>query len=227
MRKYSGNDYKAKELMEKSKTGNLNDEIEMKDIEIKDSLKKLNVIKTNSLKEFIYSNKKIPDSWKNKLNYQKQVLEIIAKGKNFFLYLGHKTPEKTESNRTSPKTAKNKIINRNIYKSMSRISKTVNDNFKDVNFRDYSLATTKNYSSVNIQNKLKKHKNKSLNKKDLNYILDQLHNDFLIRDKLIELFPEKSLKSIDIKNKAINNRSNNNNYINQTIKPEKRRNIFR
>ena len=95
---------------------------------------------------------------------------------------------------------------------MSCVSKAASDNFKDVNFRDYSLATTKNYSSVNIQKELKKHKNKSLNEKDLNYILDQLHNYFPIRDKLIELFPEKSLKSIDIKNKAINNR-NNNNYI--------------
>ena len=47
---------------------------------------------------------------------------------------------------------------------------------------------------------------------------------------MIELFPEKSLKSIDIKNKIINNKNNNNyinNYINQTIRPEKRRNIFR
>ena len=89
MRKYSENDYKTKEIMEKSKTGNLNDEIEMKDIEIKDSLKKLDKIKTSSLNEFIYSNKKIPDSWKNKLNYQTKVLEIFAKDRNFLLYVGN------------------------------------------------------------------------------------------------------------------------------------------
>ena len=235
IRKSSQNDNKIKTLMEKIKARNLSDEIETRELKIKESNKKLQKIKINSIKEMIYSNKKIPDSWKSKLNYQTQVLEIFAKDKNFLLYVGHITPEKTESNRTRPKTAKNKIINRNMFKSMSSVSKTPTDNFKDGNYHDYSLTTTKNYSSINIKAKLKKQKNKSLNEKDLNYILEQLQNEFPIKDKLIELFPEKLLKSIDIKNKAINNRNNNNNYINNyisnykypTIKPEKRRNIFR
>ena len=45
----------------------------------------------------IFSNKKIPDSWKNKLNYQTQVLEIFEKDKNYLLYMGYIIPEKTAS----------------------------------------------------------------------------------------------------------------------------------
>lgn len=230
MRKYSENDYKAKDILEKSKTGNLNDEIEMKDIEIKDSLKKLDKIKTSSLKEFIYSNKKIPDSWKNKLNYQTKVLEIFAKDRNFLLYVGNGGSEKNDSNKIRLKTVKDKIKFRNYRKPLSLIPKSGNMNLSNGNFKENNLTTSNNYSSLNIQRKIKKQRNKSLNEKELNNILEQLQNDFPIKDKLVELFPDKLLKSIDMKNKNIkDNRNNNclNKYIYQTIKPEKRRNIFR
>ena len=49
---------------------NFYNDIESNNITIKDDTKLLNKIKNNSIKEFIYTNKEIPDKWKNKINYQ-------------------------------------------------------------------------------------------------------------------------------------------------------------
>ncbi len=213
------NNVTIKEIMEKIKARNLNDEIEKEDIKIKETHRKLHKIKIDSLKEFVYSNQKIPDSWKNKLHYQTDVLNIFAKDKNFLLYVGKVGPEGNEHNKIRPKTGKNKIIFRNKDRPLSYISKTGNDNININNYKGNELVNIKNYSSTNIQRKYNKKKdNKSLNEKELYNILEQLQNDFPIKEKLIELFPEQILNSINTKNFTIDN---------NTIKPSQRINIFR
>ena len=188
-----------KNLDEKIKIKNLNDEIELKDIKIKENIKKLKEIKNNSLKEFVYANRTIPESWKNKLNYQNQVLEMFASDLNFLSYVGSIEAEKTQNIRQAKNTPKVKFKIRNKGGPLSYSSKNNSCGIKEEN----SLTTSKNYSSVNMKNKLKHQKNKILNQKELNDIFDELHNNYPIKGKLNELFPERLLKTIKIKNKNI------------------------
>ena len=228
MKKIYKNENKGNKLKiweEKLKSKNLTDEIEMKEMKIKDINKKLKEIKSNSLKEFVYANRVIPESWKNKLNYQGQVLELFVKDKNFLSYVGN-TGNENDSNKTKSKS--NKIIYKlkNNDKPISFKSKSKKDviDLNDDNYKD-SIPSTRNYSTINIKNKLKRLKNKTLDEKQLNSILNELKNNYPFNDKLKELFSEKILKTIDMRNKTINIKNNNKNK--SIFKAEKRRNIFR
>ena len=46
------------------------DEIENNDMIIKDRLDKLKLLKNRTIKELVYTNKDIPDKWRNKLDYK-------------------------------------------------------------------------------------------------------------------------------------------------------------
>ena len=197
----------------------------MKDIKIKENYKKLKEIKEDSLKEFIYANREIPESWKNKLDYQNQVLEMFAKDRNFLTYLGNMGSENREITKSAKNILKTKLKLKCKKRPLSCSSKAGTNCLKE----EFTLTTSKNnYSSVNIKNKLKNNKNKILDVKEINNIFEILHNDFPIKGKLREIFPEKLIKSINIKNKIIDNQNELNKKLQYpAIKPEKRRNIFR
>ena len=63
-------------------------DIEKNNILIKSDKKLLDKIKGITLKEFIYTNKNIPDLWKNKLNYQYEMANLISKDKKLLSYIG-------------------------------------------------------------------------------------------------------------------------------------------
>ena len=63
------------------------DDIENNDISIKQKQKQLQKIKNDSLKEFVFTNKQIPEKWKKKLGYQNEVIKILAKDNNFLYYI--------------------------------------------------------------------------------------------------------------------------------------------
>ena len=217
------NQNELKNLTEKIKIKNLTDEIEKKDIKIKENIKKLKQIKESSLKEFVYANQIIPESWKNKINYQNQVIEMFVKDTSFLSYVGNMGSENKEIINPNLKLAK-KYKLKNYSRTLSCNSRNDTNNIKEEN----TLLTSKNYSSINIRNKMKNQKNKIIDDKELSNILELLQNDFPIKDKLKELFPEKLLKSINIKNKTINalkNKDKESNY--PILKPDKRKNIFR
>ena len=67
----------------------LYDEIESNDMTIKENKTKLKKLKNSSVKEFVYTNKEIPDHWKTKLDYEQNLLKMFVKDKNFLYYLGH------------------------------------------------------------------------------------------------------------------------------------------
>jgi hypothetical protein len=67
----------------------LYDEIENQDISIKDNKNQLKKLKNKTIKEFVYTNKEIPDHWKTKLDYEQDLLKMFVKDKNFLVYLGH------------------------------------------------------------------------------------------------------------------------------------------
>ena len=203
---------------EKIRKSNLYDEIELKNIKIRDSFHKLRDIKANSLKDFVYSNRQIPDHWKNKLDYQNQVFELFAKDENFLLYVGNVPDEveNIESNKSKQKIDKKKILFRNNGQEgwQNKTEKIERNN----------SIRIKSFSSKNIKNKLKHIKNKSIGEKEIINIFDELHNDFPIKEKLVDLFPEKVIKSIRLENNVIGNKLK---QFYPEMKPEKRRNIFR
>ena len=63
-------------------------DIDKNDTIIKLDKKLLNKIKIKALKEFIYTSKIIPDYWKNKLDYQYEMTNLISKDKKLLSYIG-------------------------------------------------------------------------------------------------------------------------------------------
>ena len=96
----------------------------------------------------------------------------------------------------------------------------MNDLIKDNYKENIPSNRTRNYSFGNIKNKLKYYKNNTLDEKQLNNITNELYINYPIKDKLKELFSEKLIKSINLKNRTIDNNK-------PEFKSEKRRNIFR
>ena len=138
------------------------DEIESNDIYIKENKKKLKKVKNSAVKEFVYTNKDIPDHWKTKLDYQQNLLKMFSKDTNFLFYLGHggsgdnlRTQKESEKNNNSPqlnllnKTSKEQqtfpkidSINRTVtspIKSLSNKHVIRNGRFKEYNISDKEI----------------------------------------------------------------------------------------
>ena len=77
------------------------DELENNDISIKDKEKQLRKIKNDSLKEFVFTNVQIPEKWKKKLTYQKDVIRTLAKDNNFLYYVGRGGPTQSAMGETA------------------------------------------------------------------------------------------------------------------------------
>ena len=212
------NEKAIKNLSEKAKIKNLNDEIELKEIQIKETTKSLNNIKTNSLKEFVYANRTIPQIWKNKFNYQNQVLELFVKDKNFLSYVGNSSGS-NENAKSATKLYKPKYRLKNYNRPYSYRERNPIVKMQE----ESSFPISRNESSLNQKSKLNHQKN---NEKRLNNVFDSLQNLFPIKGKLKELFPEEILKSINMKNKEINNKDKLK-LNSPEMKKDKRRNIFR
>lgn len=218
---------KLKNLQEKIKMKNISDEIEMKDYKIKEINKKLKNIKSSSLKDFVYANRQIPLSWKNKMNYQDQVLGILLKDRNLLSYVGNSDADSnnkiTSKINLKKSRGKLKLNTRNRPASSKlKFSSCIEENNKENN-----LPSSRNYSSITTKKNLKLQRNKTLGEKQLNNILSELQINFPIKEKLKELFPENLIKTINIKTKTIENKICNNNVKYPAIKPEKRKNNFR
>ena len=186
-----------KDILEKLKASNLSNEIEKNNEKLKESYAKLNKIKANSLKEFVYANKNIPQSWKNKINYKDKVFEIFVKDQNFLYYVANsgsvsnKSKSKSKSYKKRPQTTKNKILFRNTNKSFSCISNTGNNiNSK----RSSRLASSKYYSSCK---NIHRHKDKSLEEQEINRFFDDLGKEYPIKKKLFGMFPERLINNMN------------------------------
>ena len=64
------------------------DDIEKKDITIRQIRNQLNRVKSATIKECLYTNKVVPDVWKNQLGYQNNILEIFSEDNDFLNYVG-------------------------------------------------------------------------------------------------------------------------------------------
>lgn len=64
------------------------DDIENNDISIQKKNRQLKRIKNDSLKEFVFTNIKIPDKWRTKLDYQNTIMKMLVKDNTFLSYVG-------------------------------------------------------------------------------------------------------------------------------------------
>ena len=138
-RYYAFNLEKAKERRHRNKKVIFNfnnihkgfyDELISFDEQIKKEKLELNNSKSKGIKESVYSNVKIPDVWKNRINYQNDLINTMNDDKFFVTYLGkggkyyltneHKSPKKekqTEKQNISEKQNKNQKIFSSTYNS--------------------------------------------------------------------------------------------------------------
>ena len=201
------------------------DDIEKNDVKIKKDQKELKKLKDTSLKEFIYTNKDIPDKWKKKSNYEDDLLNIMINDKNILTYIGtcpkeekvvtksykdsyyensfpninnRYIPKKTSENNSSKKDEINNIMDSEIVKKNTMTEEFAND------------------YSVSKMSKMKyKIKNKNqLNDKLINNILEDFKTAYPIQEKLQQLYTKTNYYNT--------NANNNSNELNNDNKSSKK-----
>ena len=188
------------------------DEIELKDKQIRDSDRQMKNIKIESIKQFVYANKKIPERWKTKQDYQNQVLKIFAKDPKFLYYVGNNNDNNNNNMSKSIQYNRNNLTTTSCFQSnLNKTNNNINESNKQINL---SILTDNN--KIQKTNNMKKYiyttpvkkryislKNKALNEKEMIYILDNLQRKFPIKEKLNELYPKEELEKVGIKSHTI------------------------
>ena len=81
--------YKIHSLTWRTPLYNKSDRLEKMNKSLRMTKEKINTIKENSIKDFVYSNRQIPSSWKGKYNYCEQVRKMLANDDIFLAYIGN------------------------------------------------------------------------------------------------------------------------------------------
>ena len=201
------------------------DDIEKNDVKIKKDQKELKKLKDTSLKEFIYTNKDIPDKWKKKSNYEDDLLNIMINDKNILTYIGTCPKEEkviTKSYKDSYyESSFPKINNRYIPKKTSENNISKKDEINNINDSEIAKKNTMteefaNDYSVSKMSKMKyKIKNKNqLNEKLINNILEDFKTAYPIQEKLQQLYTKTNYYNT--------NTNNNSNELNDENKSTKK-----
>ena len=174
------------------------DIIEKKDIELNHIKQNTNDIKKSSIKQFIYSNRNVPKTWKTNKNYKNLVLELFANDNNFIKYLG--SSDENNTNFTSninlirPKTS--------ICKGKPNVNIDSNKNRKlTYNRLDEPKKKIRTLMSPEIE---------------IENIFEDLKEKYPIRKKLGQLFPYYNFEE-DKKDKRINFSYDNHNVAKKSM----------
>ena len=227
------------------------DEIEENNQNILRDKKALKNVKKESVKEFIYTNKEIPEKWKQKLNYKDDLLEILTKDKKLLTYIGTNPPDSgmystigssanldfkkrksisTKMDKSFPNINNNRyIINKSPEKNIENEKKKIK---LEINISDsHSIGKTSKLRNSLISN------TKNYNEKEIYNILEDFKTAYPIKEKLDQLYTSTNYynnakNSIDKKNETGNSGSNfhktsNSMYSFQNMITEKRQNVFR
>jgi hypothetical protein len=170
-------------------------DIETNDIMIKSDKKKLNKIKNITLKEFIYSNKIIPDEWKNKFNYQRKMTNIISRDKQLLSYIG-----------SFPNNNYN-------YDYLPQLPK-INTNYENNDMKTSESKTEKSKKTFKFR------KRNEFNTDDVKLVLDDYKAVYPIKEKLQNLMDEYTNNTAmhNMEMSKENNLDINENEINSTQK---------
>ena len=142
---------------EKMNRGFYDDLIETDDL-LKQKKNNLTKTKNFSIKESIYSNRRIPQSWRNKISYYNELYKTMSKDKYFVSYLGkggeninaYSTMTQTQPNLTSDLSIKNSDKN----KFLNTISVKSPSNEKDNNLITKNMFYNANNKSSGAYAKL-------------------------------------------------------------------------
>ena len=194
------------------------DEIENKDISIKQKEKELRKIKYDSLREFVFTNKEIPEKWKKKLTYQNDIIRILTKDNNFLYYVGRGGHSNNQSNMnetfstkmyTTDNFKKNenikglkktysqilfpKINNKHLSEDKTNIKKElINKNENKTLEEDLSMNEN-NSSNIKMSNtKYKLNKKEIMSDKDIVNLLEEFKIAYPIKIKKEEKHEESS-----------------------------------
>ena len=191
------------------------DAVEQKDIELQNLKTDIKNIKKEAIKEFVYSSKNIPITWKNKKNFKNIVLETFIEDRNFLKYLGSVEADDSihvkSKRQIRPKTASERKTIKNLKNFSNKKSKS---GLRTLDFlKNDSNKSTFNSLSVNNKNfkkpKIKLRKIIS-QQEEIQNMLDDLKEKYPLRGKLKELYPCSKLKEIDI-NFSLDQNNNENN----------------
>ena len=223
---------KTKNLDFKNLNKGFYDDIEKNDVVIKQNQKELKKLKNISLKEFIYTNKEIPDKWKKKTNYEDDLLNLMVTNKNILTYVGmcpkeenistksyddKKLINKGFSNENHKKLSNinNRYVNKKLFEKTSWEEEGIKFNSildSEINNKNAITEEIANDNSVSKMNKMKS-KNKSkneLNDKAINNILEDFKTAYPIKEKLQQLYTTTNYynnNSNEISNNLKNTRS--------------------
>ena len=197
---FSGNNILSKAEMD------LYDEVEQKFIELKKIKNDTRNIKKSTIKEFVYSSRRIPNLWKHKKNYKNIVLETFVEDNNFLKYLGNADESDTiqvkSKTQIRPKTASERKSITNLKLNNKRNIKSKLDIKElDLNFLKNN-SNISNYNSLTKNNKYFKKPKIKLRKiisqqEEIQMMLDGLKEKYPLRNKLIELYSNNDLKDIN------------------------------
>ena len=207
------------------------DEIEADDIAIKNNLEKLKILKNDTIKQLVYTNKDIPVQWKNKLDYKQNLLKIFINDTNFLNYIGigelkeisksTKNKEKREFSTKKNNTEKKSFEIKDISKEsdQEKITNTPNRTLANKNLAKFGRFKEKN----------------NYTDKEIIGILEDFKSAYpiLIKEKDTSELHQKRKKNVEIEmnktNYDFNEKKNINNYTlpNLKLKTNKRKNTFR
>jgi hypothetical protein len=94
----SPNSTNKKKMSFNSLEKNFYEDLINSDINIRNYRQTLNEIKSKSIKESIYSNKIVPNTWRSMLGYQNQIYRVIDKDPSFAFYIGRTQKEDNNNN---------------------------------------------------------------------------------------------------------------------------------
>ena len=172
----------------------------------------LKKVKDSAMKEFIYTNKEIPESWRHKSNYGDEMLKIMVKDKNMLKYMGTgQTGEINNKNNANVNKTYNIFITRNENeKALPNIKKSFdkNDKIDELSKTPQKIDEEKNPENiiteehVNELSASKESKTKIRTKpkneymdKEINDILEDFKINYPIKNKLQELYDKTNFYS--------------------------------
>ena len=203
------------------------DPIAKSDISIKKNRKILRKVKDSSLKEFIYSNKDIPEHWKHKSKYDDEILNIMVKDKDVLKYIGSGPFDEINDKKENNDRKINSFLTRNSHleneKVLPDIKKTFDNMTKtnEYNKSLYIIDLEKNKDNIiteelvndistskSNRSRVKSKPKKEYNEKEINNILEEFKINYPIKEKLKKLIDKTNYYSSKDFNTPINKSQN-------------------
>ena len=205
------------------------DDIQQKDLVIRNIKKNLNRVKSATIKECVYTNNKIPIQWKNKKEYENKVLNLFSQDEKFLLYVGkigniknyNKTTNSNDLLETKTTIFNTSNSNSNFFSNKSNIldNNENNKKLKSISVKlnkinkiklseDEEKEKSKRIYNV-IRNKFnnkKKGRNNIYSEKEVLTILEDYNNAFPIKEKMDDIITKQNKENLS---KTLNDNFNN------------------